>query len=88
MGVELSQNRDVSSEGKSGSSNRASPTHSSFMSPACLQPGSYLWGLRMNVTILTPSLMLHLKPQKCDGVFMCKYIRHQKKAVGEENGGK
>ena len=50
MGVEPSQSRDVSSEGKSGSSNRASPPHSalpsSFMAPASSQPGSHLLGQR------------------------------------------
>lgn len=50
MGVEPSQSRDASSEGKSGSSNRASPPHSalpsSFMAPASSQPGSHLLGQR------------------------------------------
>lgn len=48
MGVEPSQSRDASSEGKSGSSNRASPPHSalpsSFMAGASSQPGSHLLG--------------------------------------------
>ncbi len=69
MGVELSENREVSSEGKSGSSNRASsPPHSalpsSFMAPAALQPGIAPAGSvgepQPAVTILTASTDISL----------------------------
>lgn len=68
MGVEPSQSRDASSEGKSGSSNRASPPHSalpsSFMAPASSQPGSHLLGQRRGrgpqpaVTIVNASMYI------------------------------
>lgn len=60
MGVELSQNRDLSSEGKSGSSNRGWAPHSalpsSFIAPATFQPGSsYRLCQQLNLSQLWPS---------------------------------
>lgn len=69
MGVELSESREVSSEGKSRSSYRASPPHSAlpsaFMAPLCFEAGMIPSGSvgepQPAATILTASMyILHL----------------------------
>lgn len=68
MGVELSENREVSSEGKSRSSNRPS---SSLMALPSRQPGWCLLGQRVNVSLPRPSSLpsstcfTHVTPRLC-----------------------